>query len=126
MTRSIEIVVEEHPDTFVAYALGLPGVVVGEGDISDAAFADLVSAIRFHRDVFDRPIERIGARERPWLAVHQPLTHQLPEGDLVRVSSYRSSITGTPQSAGGNSSVFRNPAVAYIRVAVVSRLTVQR
>ena len=46
------IIVEEHPDGFVAYPLGLKGVVVGQGDTYDAALADVNSAIRFHIETF--------------------------------------------------------------------------
>ena len=51
MTR-LKIVIEQHPDGYVAYPLGLNGVVVGEGDTYDAALADVTSAIRFHIDTF--------------------------------------------------------------------------
>ena len=47
---SLKIVIEQHPDGYVAYPLGLNGVVVGEGDTYDAALADVTSAIRFHID----------------------------------------------------------------------------
>ena len=50
--KSIKIVVEQHPDTYVAYPLGLNGVVVGQGDTFDAALADVTSAIRFHLETF--------------------------------------------------------------------------
>jgi len=36
----------------VAYALGLKGVVVGEGDSYEAAFNDIKSAIQFHIETF--------------------------------------------------------------------------
>jgi len=52
MTRQIKIVVEKHPDGYVAYPLGLTGVVVGEGDTYDEALADVKSAIRFHIETF--------------------------------------------------------------------------
>jgi hypothetical protein len=32
MARKPKIIVERHPDGYVAYPLGLKGVVVGEGD----------------------------------------------------------------------------------------------
>jgi predicted RNase H-like HicB family nuclease len=51
MTR-FKIVVEKHEDGYVAYPLGLKGVVVGEGDTYEAALADVKSAIRFHLDTF--------------------------------------------------------------------------
>lgn len=50
----MKIVIERHPDGFVAYPLGLKGVVVGEGDTYDAAFADVQSAIKFHIETFGR------------------------------------------------------------------------
>ena len=49
---SCKIIVEKHSDGYVAYPLGLNGVVVGEGDTYDAALADVKSAIRFHIDTF--------------------------------------------------------------------------
>jgi predicted RNase H-like HicB family nuclease len=50
--RNLKIVIEKHPDGFVAYPLGLRGVVVGQGGTYDEAFADVQSAIRFHIDTF--------------------------------------------------------------------------
>lgn len=50
--KNIKIVVEKHPDTYVAYPLGCKGVVVGQGDTYDAALADVESAIRFHVETF--------------------------------------------------------------------------
>lgn len=46
------MVVEQHPDGFVAYPLGLAGIVVGQGDTYDGALADVTSAIRFHIETF--------------------------------------------------------------------------
>jgi len=50
--RTLKIVVEKHPDGYVAYPLGLKGVVVGEGDSYEQALADCQSAIRFHVETF--------------------------------------------------------------------------
>ena len=50
--RRLKIIVEEHADGFVAYPLGLTGVVVGQGDTYDDAIADVKSAIAFHIDSF--------------------------------------------------------------------------
>ena len=49
---NFKIVVEKHEDGYVAYPLGLKGVVVGEGDTYEEALADVKSAIRFHLDTF--------------------------------------------------------------------------
>lgn len=48
MDRQIKIIVEKHPDGYVAYPLGLNGIVVGEGDSYEQALADVKSAIAFH------------------------------------------------------------------------------
>jgi predicted RNase H-like HicB family nuclease len=50
--KSIKIVVEKHADGYVAYPLGLKGVVVGEGDSYEEALTDVKSAIRFHIETF--------------------------------------------------------------------------
>ena len=52
MQKQIKIVVERHDDGYVAYPLGLRGVVVGEGDSYEAALADVTSAIQFHIETF--------------------------------------------------------------------------
>jgi predicted RNase H-like HicB family nuclease len=52
MTRQIKIIVEKHADGYVAYPLGMKGVVVGEGDTYEAALADVKSAIAFHIETF--------------------------------------------------------------------------
>ncbi len=48
----MKVVIEQHPDGFVAYPLGLKGIVVGQGDTYDEALADVTSAIRFHLETF--------------------------------------------------------------------------
>ena len=50
--KSLKILIEKHPDGYVAYPLGLKGVVVGEGDSYEEALADVKSAIRFHVETF--------------------------------------------------------------------------
>ena len=50
--KQFKIVVEKHPDIYVAYLLGLKGVVVGQGDTYEAALSDVRSAIQFHIDTF--------------------------------------------------------------------------
>ena len=50
--KQFKIIVEKHSDEYVAYPLGLKGVVVGEGDTYDEALADVKSAIRFHLETF--------------------------------------------------------------------------
>ncbi len=49
---SIKIIVEKHMDGYVAYPLGVKGVVVGQGDTYEDALSDVKSAIRFHIESF--------------------------------------------------------------------------
>jgi len=52
MVRQFKIVVERNPDGYVAYPLGLKGIVVGQGDSYEEALSDVKSAIRFHIETF--------------------------------------------------------------------------
>ena len=56
MTRQIKIIVEKHPDGYVAYPVGVKGIVVGEGDTYEEALADVKSAIRFHVESFGNSV----------------------------------------------------------------------
>ena len=50
--RQFKIVVEKNIDGYVAYPLGLNGIVVGQGDTYEEALADVKSAIQFHIETF--------------------------------------------------------------------------
>src|SRR2546429_6666356 len=52
----MKIVIEKHSDSYVAYPLGLKGVVVGQGDTYDQALADVKSAIQFHIETFGKDV----------------------------------------------------------------------
>lgn len=54
--NSLKIIVEKHPDGYVAYPLGIQGVIVGEGDTYEEAVADVESAVEFHVETFGRGI----------------------------------------------------------------------
>ncbi|MFC1461524.1 type II toxin-antitoxin system HicB family antitoxin [Verrucomicrobiota bacterium] len=54
MKQVIKIIVEKHEDGYVAYPLGLKGVVVAEGDTYEQALAEVKSAIQFHMDTFGK------------------------------------------------------------------------
>ncbi len=56
MVKQFKVVVEKHPEGYVAYPLGLKGVVVGEGDTYEEALADVKSAIRFHIETFGQDV----------------------------------------------------------------------
>ena len=52
MVKPLKIIIEKHSDGYVAYPLGLKGIVVGQGDTYEEALADVKSAIRFHLETF--------------------------------------------------------------------------
>ena len=54
--RQFKVIVEKHPEGYVAYPLGLQGIVVGEGNTYEEALADVQSAIRFHIETFGQDV----------------------------------------------------------------------
>ncbi|MFZ2471164.1 MAG: type II toxin-antitoxin system HicB family antitoxin [Methanothrix sp.] len=52
--QTIKIIIEKHSDGYVAYPIGIKGIVVGEGNTYEEALADVKSAIRFHLETFGR------------------------------------------------------------------------
>lgn len=51
-TKIVKIVVEQHPDTFIAYPLSVEGAVVGQGDTAEEALRQCISALQAHIEVF--------------------------------------------------------------------------
>ncbi len=56
MEKQFKIIVEKHPDGYVAYPLGLKGIVVGEGNSYEEALGDVKSAIEFHIETFGKDV----------------------------------------------------------------------
>ena len=54
--QNIKIVIEKHPEGYVAYPVGMKGVVIGEGDTYEEALADVKSAITFHIETFGNDV----------------------------------------------------------------------
>ena len=54
--KGLKIIVEKHPEGYVAYPLGLKGVVVGEGDTYEEALENVKSAIKFHIETFGEEV----------------------------------------------------------------------
>jgi len=54
--KKLKIIVERHPEGYVAYPLGLKGIVVGEGDTYEEALDNVKSAIKFHMETFGEEI----------------------------------------------------------------------
>ena len=52
MRKSLKLIVEQHSDGYVAYPLGMKGVVIGEGDTYQEAVTNVTSAIAFHLETF--------------------------------------------------------------------------
>jgi predicted RNase H-like HicB family nuclease len=56
MEKQLKVIVEKHADGYVAYPLGLKGIVVGQGDSYEQALEDVKSAIRFHIESFGNDV----------------------------------------------------------------------
>ncbi len=56
MQKTVKIIVEKHEDGYVAYPLGIRGIVIGQGDTYEEALADVKSAIVFHIETFGREV----------------------------------------------------------------------
>ena len=54
MAKQIKIIVEKHADGYVAYPVGLKGIVVAQGDSYEEALTEARSAIEFHLETFGR------------------------------------------------------------------------
>lgn len=54
--KPVKIIVEKHPDGYVAYPVGIQGVVVGQGDTYEEALADVRSAIQSHVETFGQEV----------------------------------------------------------------------
>jgi predicted RNase H-like HicB family nuclease len=67
MPRVFKIIVERHADGYVAYPVGLKGVVVAQGDTYDEALEDARSAVAFHIESFG--VEVFDDEESPVLEV---------------------------------------------------------
>ena len=52
--QSFKIIVEKHTDGYIAYPIGLKGVVIGQGDTYKESVKDVISAIRFYIEIFGK------------------------------------------------------------------------
>ncbi len=53
----VKTIVEKHADGYLAYPLGLKGVVLGQGDSYEEALTDVKSAIAFHIETFGAEVD---------------------------------------------------------------------
>lgn len=56
MSKRVKIIVEKHSDGYIAYPLGLKGVVVAQGDTYEEALKEISSAIEFHIETFGKEV----------------------------------------------------------------------
>lgn len=56
MYCAIKVVGEHHADGYIAYPIGLKGLVVGQGDTCAEVLHDIESAIRFHIESFGEDV----------------------------------------------------------------------
>ena len=50
--QQVKIIIEKHDDGYVAYPVGIQGVVVGQGESYEEALRDVQSALKFHVESF--------------------------------------------------------------------------
>jgi len=96
MERQFKIIVEKHADGYVAYPLGLKGVVVGQGDTYEDALKDVKSAIRFHVETFGPDVLEPDGTKTPLTIPNHPTMKSstlrtictqtgIPREDFIRV-----------------------------------------
>jgi len=56
MKKQIKVIVEKHTDGYVAYPIGLKGVVVAQGDSYQEVLDEIKSAIDFHIETFGKEV----------------------------------------------------------------------
>jgi predicted RNase H-like HicB family nuclease len=56
MKKQIKVIVEKHSDGYVAYPIGMKGVVVAEADSYEEVLLEIKSAIDFHIETFGKDI----------------------------------------------------------------------
>ena len=56
MKKQIKVIVEKHLDGYVAYPLGMKGVVVAQGDSYEEVLSEIKSAIDFHIETFGKEV----------------------------------------------------------------------
>jgi predicted RNase H-like HicB family nuclease len=52
--KQFKIVIEKHPDGYVAYPIGVVGAIVGQGDTYEEALSDVKSAIATYVEIFGK------------------------------------------------------------------------
>ena len=58
VNHTLKIIVEKHADGYVAYPVGVDGVVVGQAETFEEALQDVKSTIKFHIETFMTAYEK--------------------------------------------------------------------
>ena len=56
MKKQIKVIVEKHSDGYVAYPIGMKGVVVAQADSYEEVLTEIKSAIDFHIETFGKEV----------------------------------------------------------------------
>ena len=56
MKKQIKVIVEKHIDGYIAYPIGMKGVVVAQGDTYQEVLSEVKSAIDFHIETFGKEV----------------------------------------------------------------------
>jgi predicted RNase H-like HicB family nuclease len=83
--KHVKIIIEKHADGYVAYPVGVKGVVVGEGDSYEEALRDVQSALKFHIETFG--IDVLDVEEGPILEAFIAETTESSAGAWLRVGA---------------------------------------
>ncbi len=54
--NNIKMIVEKHDDGYIAYPLGVQGIVIGEGESYEEALKNAESALYFHIETFGKEV----------------------------------------------------------------------
>lgn len=54
--KQFKIVIEKHPNGYVAYPIGIVGAVVGQGETYEEALTDVKSALACYLEIFGQEI----------------------------------------------------------------------
>jgi predicted RNase H-like HicB family nuclease len=54
--KQFKIIIEKHPDGYVAYPIGVVGAIVGQGETYEEALSDVKSAIACYVEMFGKEI----------------------------------------------------------------------
>ena len=66
--QPVKIIIEKHLDGYVAYPVGIKGIVVGQGDTYEEALADVKSAMQFHIETFGSEVFEADESSETFLA----------------------------------------------------------